>query len=75
MSQGRESPDPQRQTGTQLHNHPGQGLHSENKTKGQVEESSKSQLGVRFHHFFYKKKKNFLFLFQLIQSIYSQLSA
>ncbi|OAA74095.1 hypothetical protein ISF_00996 [Cordyceps fumosorosea ARSEF 2679] len=44
MPEGRESPSPQRQTGAQLHDPPGHGVHSENKTSEQVEEASKSEL-------------------------------
>ncbi|OAR00733.1 hypothetical protein LLEC1_00217 [Akanthomyces lecanii] len=43
MSEGRESPDPERQSGAQLHDTMGQGVHSKDKSSKQVEESSKSQ--------------------------------
>ncbi len=50
MSEGRESPSPERQTGAQLHETPGQGIHSKDKTSEQLQESSKSQLEVRIYH-------------------------
>ncbi|KAJ4158324.1 uncharacterized protein LMH87_008856 [Akanthomyces muscarius] len=43
MSEGRESPEPERQSGAQLHDTMGQGVHSKDKSSKQVEESSKSQ--------------------------------
>lgn len=46
MSEGKESPSPQRQTGAQLHEPPGTGVRSENKTSEQIKDSSKSQLEV-----------------------------
>lgn len=46
MSEGRESPDPERQSGAQLHDTIGQGVHSKDKSSKQVEESSKSQTEV-----------------------------
>lgn len=47
MSEGRESPDPQRQSGAQLHDTMGQGVHSKDKSSKQGEESTKSQTEVR----------------------------
>lgn len=47
MSEGRESPEPERQSGAQLHDTMGQGVHSKDKSSKQVEESSKSQTEVR----------------------------
>ncbi|EJP66795.1 hypothetical protein ACQRIT_006110 [Beauveria bassiana] len=45
MSEGRQSPSPQRQTGAQVNDPPGSGVHSKNKTSEQVQDASKSQLG------------------------------
>ncbi|KAM3502897.1 hypothetical protein MY10362_004536 [Beauveria mimosiformis] len=47
MSEGRQSPSPQRQTGAQVNDAPGSGVHSKNKTSEHVQEASKSQLEVR----------------------------
>ncbi|TQV94540.1 hypothetical protein V2A60_005578 [Cordyceps javanica] len=44
MSEGRQSPSPQRQTGAQMHEPPGDGVHSENKSSEQVKDASKSEL-------------------------------
>ncbi|KAM3443177.1 hypothetical protein NHJ13734_002063 [Beauveria thailandica] len=48
MSEGRQSPSPQRQTsdqvGARVKDPPGSGVHSINKTSEQVQEASKSQL-------------------------------
>ncbi|OAA74598.1 hypothetical protein LEL_08179 [Akanthomyces lecanii RCEF 1005] len=43
MSEGRESPEPERQSGAQLHDTMGQGVHSKDKSSKEVEESSRSQ--------------------------------
>ncbi|EGX94404.1 hypothetical protein CCM_02675 [Cordyceps militaris CM01] len=44
MPQGGESPSPERQTGGQIHDPPGHGVHSKDKTSGQVQDASKSNV-------------------------------
>ncbi|KAM3512494.1 hypothetical protein MY11210_003837 [Beauveria gryllotalpidicola] len=46
MSEGRQSPSPERQTGAQVNDPPGSAVHSKNKTSEQAQDASKSQLEI-----------------------------